>query len=172
MGSFLPERGALLCSCAQAGSHPRKGNRGQGQKTRAGEVPCRTAGPLIPRYERQRVFLTDQLLLSTDLVTVTILVSQMPLMIASDIFYNLSTINLYFPKRSHFPLPRGGSWLSWSHRILFTLTAQSSLGHAHLKYRRRRGQLMGDHDQVWSHSGPEWGSHRGKRVEEQGCHLI
>lgn len=69
------------------------------------------AALLAPRPltdERQGVFLTDQLLLSTDPGTlVTILVSQTPLMIASDIFYNLSTVNLCFPKRGHSPCPEG-----------------------------------------------------------------
>ena len=102
----------------------------------------------------------------------TVLVSQTPSMIASDIFYNLSTINLCFPKRGHSPCPEGLlALLVPQGQFLFTLTAESSLGHAHLKY-RRRDELMGDHDQVWRHSGPKWGNHRGKRVEEQGCHHI
>ena len=58
MGSFLPERGALLC--AQAGSRPRKGTRGQESYHAALLAPQ----PLTD--ERQGVFLTDQLLLSTD----------------------------------------------------------------------------------------------------------
>lgn len=43
-GSGL-ERGAPFHSCAQAGSHPRKGTRGQGQRTRAGEAAGSTLSP-------------------------------------------------------------------------------------------------------------------------------
>lgn len=45
-GSGL-ERGAPFHSCAQAGSHPRKGTRGQGQRRRAGEAALCPPDPCV-----------------------------------------------------------------------------------------------------------------------------
>lgn len=72
----------------------------------------------------------------------TILVSQKPLAVTRGIFYSLFTINLHFQKEA-IPAPAQKGLLGLlapGHQLLFTLTAEGSLGLARLKYRRRRDQ--------------------------------